>query len=123
MSLAVVKAGGRIPLHPFFINILKYFRLAPIQLTLNFWMLITNMLVLYLSVNKTPPFPRIIHFLYQLKCTNEVGFYYLSKWSGSESDLVFGVRSNYKPYKDKFFFINDLGIWGRYTDIHAPLVP
>ena len=105
MSEHILKAGGTIPLHPFFIAILNYFDLAPLQLAPNGWLTLSCLFIIFTKLFKRAPTATEVHFLYNLMpLPKSKGFYYLQK-ANNEACLIEGLVSNSGSWKQDFFFV------------------
>ncbi|XP_062076249.1 uncharacterized protein LOC133780686 [Humulus lupulus] len=105
LSEHILKAGGTIPLHSFFVAVLNYFDLAPLQLAPNGWLTLSCLFIGYMKLLKRAPTATEVHFLYNLMpLHNSKGFYYLQKDNNGAS-LIEGSVSNLGAWKRDFFFV------------------
>ena len=105
LSEHILKAGGTIPLHPFFVAVLNYFDLAPLQLAPNGWLTLSCLFLAYMKLLKRAPTAAEVHFLYNLMpLHNSKGFYYLQK-ANKEASMIEGSVSNLGSWKQDFFFV------------------
>ena len=80
MSEDILKAGGTIPLHPFFIAVLNYFDLAPLQLSPNSWLTLSCLFIWFKEKVERAPTAQEVHTLYNLMAVHKSkGFFYLQK--------------------------------------------
>ncbi|XP_062104778.1 uncharacterized protein LOC133816143 [Humulus lupulus] len=105
LSEQILKAGGTIPLHPFFVAVLNYFDLAPLQLSPNSWLTLSCLFIWFKDNEKCAPTAQEVHSLYNLiALPKSKGFYYLQK-ANSELPLIEGSVSNTGPWKQDFFWV------------------
>ncbi|XP_062104924.1 uncharacterized protein LOC133816452 [Humulus lupulus] len=105
LSEHILKAGGTIPLHPFFVAVLNYFDLTPLQLSPNSWLTLSCLFVWFKERAEHTPTAQEVHFLYNLMGSpKSKGFYYLQK-ANNELPLIEGSVSNTGSWKQDFFFI------------------
>ncbi|XP_062082456.1 uncharacterized protein LOC133788852 isoform X2 [Humulus lupulus] len=105
LSEQILKAGGIIPLHPFFVAVLNYFDLASLQLSPNSWLTLSCLFIWFKDNEKRAPTAQEVHSLYNLVALpKSKGFYYLQK-ANSELPLIEGSVSNTGPWKQDFFWV------------------
>ena len=94
LSEHILKAGGTIPLHLFFVAVLNYFDLAPLQLAPNSWLTLSCLFIAFTELVERAPTALEVHFLYNLMPSpKSKGFYYLQK-ANNEVSLIEGSVSN-----------------------------
>jgi hypothetical protein len=104
-----LEAGMRVPLHPFFRDVLAHFGVAPTQLTPNSWRIMAAFLVLCHSTG-VPPSPAVFRHFYgffPLPPVNskQKGWYFFR--SRDTSGLCFeGLPHRNKDWKHGFFFLS-----------------
>ena len=100
-SDAIIRSGGALPLHSFFIKVLDYFELAPLQLSPNSWVTLSSLYVLYHHVHSREPSMSEVHYFYTLRAnTSAPGFYQLQKVMAYKwNSLVEGSISNRGSWK------------------------
>ncbi|XP_062090854.1 uncharacterized protein LOC133797067 isoform X2 [Humulus lupulus] len=105
-SDSIIRSGGAFPLHPFFIKVLDYFELAPLQLSPNSWVMLSCLYVLYRQVYSRGPSISEVHYFFTLReNTSAPGFYILQKAVTLKgSSLVEGSISNRGSWKSDYFF-------------------
>ncbi|XP_062098493.1 uncharacterized protein LOC133804342 [Humulus lupulus] len=107
LSEQILKAGGTIPLHPFFVAVLNYFDLAPLQLSPNSWLTLSCLFIWFKDNVQRAPTAQEVHSLYNLMgVPKSKGFYYLQK-ANSELPLIEGSFSNTGPWKQDFFWVEE----------------
>ena len=80
VSDTYLKFGVRFPLHPFFVEVLKYFRLTLFQITPNGWAHIIRLFGLFTEHGMSPPTATEFIWFYFIKGNkNNEGFYYFTK--------------------------------------------
>lgn len=119
----LLRAGLRLPFHPFFRLILRSYGVAPTQFNPNSWsqMVGTWMLWRRASIGSDMPFS-VFHSLFFPKNVaggeESRGWYYLSPW-GSHSPFLHGVPTSIKGWKSSWFWVS-----GRWDTIeNDPMAP
>lgn len=112
-SQEYLKTGALLPLKPYFKNYLDFVQIAPFQLQINGYRILSALKSLYHIQNWGEPSPIEISYLLSLKRTpprNEggTGFYYLVAWP-QENQLFEDMPNKPQSFKDKFFRIGALG--------------
>lgn len=104
-----LRTGALLPLRPYFQNYLNYVQIAPFQLNMNDYRLLSALKSLYNIKEWGKPTPVEISYLLALKKTpprkgseGTLGFYYLTSWT-QETHLFEDVPNKPKNYKDEFF--------------------
>ena len=116
---AAFSCGLRFPVHPFIMELLHHFNLAPGQLMPNSWRIVISCMVIWtiisdgdmISVNE------FVH-LYRLKESREFGYYEFVPWS-RKARLVADLPSSFRYWKSRYFFVSGDGwetlpddLWG-----------
>ena len=79
---ATFTCGLRLPVHPFIIELLGHFGIAPEQLMPNSWRIVVNCMEIWLATNGDMiKVGELVH-LYHLKGSKEYGYYELVPWAG-----------------------------------------
>jgi hypothetical protein len=115
--IAVVEGGVRIPMHPFLIQFLTYFRLSPLQYVPNIFRIIMGMTVLMerLGLNLTV---HDITYVYKLQSTGKNQYTLVA--CNSDRKLVTGLPDSSKGRDEDFLVITEN--WQNPL-ISCPLVP
>ena len=105
-SDAIIRSGGALPRHSFFIKVLDYFELAPLQLSPNSWVMLSCLYVLYHQVYSRGPSISEVHYFFTLReNTSAPGFYQLQKAAALKgSSLLEGSISNRGAWKSDYFY-------------------
>ena len=105
-SDAIIRSGGALPLHTFFVKVLNYFELAPLQLSPNSWVMLSGLYVLYHQVHSRGPSMSEVHYFYTLRVnTSAPEFYQLQKVVAHKGNsLVEGSMPNRGSWKMDYFF-------------------
>ena len=94
----------RFSLHPFFIEVLKYFGFTVFQITPNGW---AHMIALFgLFVEHEIGMPTVEEFawFYSVKSNkNEEGFYYFAKRSTKGLQVIVKIKDNLGLWKESYF--------------------
>ena len=91
---AAFTCGLRLPVHPFIMELLGFFGIAPGQL-----------MEIWLAANKDMiKVSELVH-LYRLKESKENGYYELVHWA-RRARIVRGLPSSFKYWKSRFFFVS-----------------
>ena len=103
---AAFLSGLRFPVHPFIMELLNHFKIAPWQLMLNSWRIVVSCIEIWLATTegdmiKVDEFT----FLYRLKESKEYGYYDLVPWV-KEVRIVRGLPSSFRYWKSWFFFVS-----------------
>ncbi|OEL33593.1 hypothetical protein BAE44_0005390 [Dichanthelium oligosanthes] len=106
-----LEAGMRVPLHPFFCEVLVHFGVAPSQLAPNCWRVMAAFLALSRSagVHSPPPIAVFRHF-FALRSLKFKGLYYFAG-KDSEVALFTGLPDSIKGWKKGFFFLQSPERW------------
>ncbi|XP_044436050.1 uncharacterized protein [Triticum aestivum] len=111
-----LEAGMRVPLHPFFVDALNHFGLAPTQLAPNGWRIMAGFVVLCHSAGVSPSLAvfRRFFMLSTLPHSHKQkkGWYYFHPRSRDRSGLRFtGLPESIKDWKRGFFFLCSPTAW------------
>ena len=94
--------GLRLPVHPFIMELLGFFGIAPAQLMLNSWRIVVNCKEIWLATNEDMiKVSELVH-LYHLKESKEYGYYELVPWA-KRARIVRGIPSSFRYWKSSFF--------------------
>ena len=98
--------GLRFPVHPFLMELLDYFGIAPGQLMPNSWRIVVSCMGIWLATMDGDML-RIdeLVYLYRLKASKEYGYYELVPWERS-TRIVRGLPSSFRYWKSRFFFVS-----------------
>ena len=110
-SEAILETGVFLPLHPFVVQVLDYFDIAPFQLPLNSHCLIVVFYIVFSEHYGVAP--SVVHFVfvYELKAiAKHIGFWYLT--SQDDSAGIAGLPSNTGLWKYNFFSISQSAMRG-----------
>ena len=117
--------GSRFPVHPFLMELLDYFGIAPRQLMPNSWKIVVSCMGIWLATTDGDML-RVdeLVYLYRLKASKEYGYYELVPWERSIR-IVKGLPSSFKYQKSRFFFVSGddfetpFGrVWGELPRLH-----
>ena len=99
---AAFTCGLRLPIHPFIMELLGFFGIAPGQLMPNSWRIVVNCMEIWLVANEDiTKVSELIH-LYRLKESKEYGYYELVPWA-RRARIVRGLPSSFRYWKSSFF--------------------
>ena len=102
---AAFTCGLRLPVHPFIMELLGFFGIAPGQLMPNSWRIMVNCMEIWLATNEDMiKVGELIH-LYRLKESKEYGYYELVPWA-RKARIVRGLPSSFRYWKSCFFFVS-----------------
>ena len=104
-SHLIMRAGARLPLCSYFIDILEYFGIAPLQRTPNDYSILSALYNIYAQLGFPQPTPLEVNYMYTLKKIpgGGAGFYYLLVWSLGKLNLIENTPSNADSWKESFF--------------------
>ena len=95
----------RLPIHPFIMELLGFFGIAPGQLIPNSWRIVVNCMEIWLATNEDMiKVGELIH-LYRLKESKEYGYYELVPWA-RRARIVRGLPLSFRYWKSCFFFLS-----------------
>ena len=102
---AAFTCGLRLPVHPFIMELLGFFGIAPWQLMPNSWRIVVNCMEIWLAANEDMiKVDELVH-LYRLKELKEYGYYELIPWA-RRARIVRGLPSSFRYWKSRFFFVS-----------------
>ena len=102
---AAFTCGLRLPVHPFIMELLGFFGIAPGQLMPNSWRIVVNCMEIWLAANEDMiKVGELVH-LYRLKESKEYRYYKLVPWARS-ARIVRGLPSSFRYWKSHFFFVS-----------------
>ena len=102
---AAFTCGLRLPVHPFIMELLGFFGIAPGQLMPNSWRIVVNCMEIWLVANEDMiKVSELVH-LYRLKESKEYGYYELVPWE-RRARIVRGLPSSFRYWKSCFFFVS-----------------
>ena len=92
---AAFSCGLRFPVHPFIMELLDHFGIAPGQLMLNSWRIVVNCMEVWLAVvGDMIKVGKLIH-MYRLKESKECGYYELVPWE-RKTRIIKGLPSSFR---------------------------
>ena len=97
--------GLRFPIHPFLMELLAHFGIAPGQLMPNSWRIVINCMHIWLASNGDMIRLGELTYLYHLKESKECGYYELVPWE-RRTRIVKGLPSTFRYWKSRFFFVS-----------------
>ena len=102
-----MRAGARLPLRLYFIDVLEYFRIALLQLTPNGYGILAALFIIYNQMGFPQPTPLEVNYMYTLTRipSRGAGFYYLSAWSLGKLNLIENYPSNAGHWKENYFWV------------------
>ena len=95
----------RLPIHPFIMELLGFFGIAPRQLMPNSWRIVVNCMEIWLAANEDMIKVGELVYLYRLKESKEYGYYELVPWV-RRARIVKGLPSSFRYWKSRFFFMS-----------------
>ena len=102
---AAFTCGLRLPVHPFIMELLGFFGIAPGQLMPNSWRIVVNCMEIWLAANEDMiKVGELVH-LYRLKESEEYRYYKLVPWA-RRARIVRGLPSSFRYWKSHFFFVS-----------------
>ena len=102
---AAFTCGLRLPVHPFIMELLGFFGIAPGQLMPNSWRIVVNCMEIWLAANEDMiKVGELVH-LYRLKESKEYRYYKLVPWA-RRARIVRGLPSSFRYWKSHFFFVS-----------------
>lgn len=121
ISEHLLKAGFRLPLHPFFRAVLRLYGLAPTQLVPNAWSQLVGSYFLWKETSLGEDMP--LHILQTLLQPRSLGkgdsrgWYSLCPW-GSHSPFVVELPSSIKGWRESWFWVR-----GKWQEVEGDTVP
>ena len=115
----------RFPIHPFLMELLDHFGIAPEQLMPNSWRIVVSCIGIWL-VAMDEDMLRVdeLVYLYRLKASKEYKYYELIPWETS-TRIVRGLPSSFRYWKSRFFFVSGDDfetpsgrVWGELPRLH-----
>ena len=97
--------GLRFPIHPFIMELLDHFGIAPGQLMPNLWRIVVNCMEIWLAANGDMIKVGELVYLCHLKWSKEYGYYELVPWM-RRTRIVKGLASSFRYWKSRFFFVS-----------------
>ncbi|CAN6214900.1 unnamed protein product [Urochloa humidicola] len=99
-----LEAGMRVPLPPFFAEVLNHFGLAPSQLAPNCWRVMAAFAALSRSAGVHPPPVALFRHFFALRVHKVKGFYF---FAGKDTAVALftGLPDSIKGWKERFFFL------------------
>ena len=102
---ATFTCGLRLPVHPFIMEVLGHFGIAPEQLMPNSWRIAVNYMEIWLAANGDMiKVGELVH-LYNLKGSKEYGYYELVPWA-RRARIIRGLPTSFRYWKSRFFFMS-----------------
>ena len=97
--------GLRLPIHPFIMELLGFFGIAPGQLMPNSWRILVNCMEIWLAANEDMiKVSELVH-LCCLKESKEYGYYKLVPWA-RRARIMRGLPLLFRYWKSRFFFVS-----------------
>ena len=104
---AAFSYGLRFPVHPFIMELLDHFGIAPGQLMPNSWRIVVNCIEIWLAtIGDMIKVGKLVH-MYRLKESKEYGYFKLVPW-GRKTRIVKGLPSSFRYWKSRFFFVSGM---------------
>ena len=101
--------GLRFPVHPFIMQLLNEFQIAPSQLVPNAWRTIISCMSIWVSAyDREMITSNEFLFLYRLKACTHYSYFELLPWDRI-SRVVRGFPSSFCDWKSRYFFISGTG--------------
>ena len=103
---AAFLSGLRFLVHPFIMELLNHFEIAPGQLMPNSWRIVVSCMEIWLAATDRDMI-RVdeLVYLYRLKESKEYGYYELMPWV-REARIVRDLPSPFRYWKSRFFFVS-----------------
>ena len=104
---ATFLCGLRLPVHPFVMELLSHFGIAPKQLMPNSWRIVVSLMGIWLATTDSVMIrvDKLI-YLYHLKASKEHGYYELVSWE-RRTRIVRNLPSSFRYWKSRFFFMSE----------------
>ena len=110
-----LKFGVRFPLHPFFMDVLKYFRFTVFQVTPNGWAHMIGLFGLFLECRMAPPTTVEFVWFYSIKSNkNDKCFYYFAKRLSKGLKVIAKIKDSLGLWKEAYFYIPKVQVKGTY---------
>ncbi|KAK3013841.1 hypothetical protein RJ639_009487 [Escallonia herrerae] len=97
--------GFRVPLHPFFIRVLKVYGLAPGQFSSHAWHFMSFFIYQCYNLGLNPRVRVFRWFFTICTITKQVGWYFLSRRPKAEANLFLHPPSSNHLWKERFLFV------------------
>ena len=98
--------GLRFPVHPFLMELLDHFGIAPRQLMPNSWRIVVNCMGIWLAaMDRDMLRVNELVYLYHLKASKEYRYYELVPWE-RRTRIIKGLPSSFRYWKSRFFFVS-----------------
>lgn len=105
LSASLLRVGMSVPLHPFVVQVLRKFDVAPFQLSPNSYRMIISLYILYKEMAfPTLSVPEFLWFYTIKKKADDAGFFYLTLCGGKDIRGIEGFPSNSGEWKKKYFY-------------------
>ena len=92
-------------MHPFFMDVLKYFRFTVFQVTPNGWAYMIGLFGLFMECRMAPPMAVEFAWFYSVKSNkNDKGFHYFAKIPSKELKAIVKIRDSLGPWKVAYFY-------------------
>ena len=102
---AAFLCGLRFPIHPFIMELLGHFGIAPKQLMPNSWRIVVNCMGIWLAaMDRDMIKVDGLIYMYRLKESKEHGYYELVPWK-RRTRIVRDLPSSFRYWKSQFFFV------------------
>ena len=117
--------GLRFPVHPFLMELLDHFGIAPGQLMPNSWRIVVSCMGIWLAVMDRDML-RVdeLVYLYYLKASKKYGYYELVPWE-RRTRIIRGLPLSFRYWKSRFFFVSgddfetpSSRVWGELPRLH-----
>lgn len=103
LSASYFKLGFSLPMHSFFIEMLKFYDIAPMQLTPNSFRVAACMYILYDQTFSVALTARELGYFYQLKDVGrKVGVFYLTAWNNRQGRCIKGNKKGMYDWLEQF---------------------
>ncbi|XP_077226170.1 uncharacterized protein LOC143859334 [Tasmannia lanceolata] len=100
-----LRAGLRLPFHPFFADVLNYYGLAVTQVVPNSWRTLVGFLyLLEVRLRRNPTVP-VFRMCAHLKRHKDGGWIYISQ--RPEVRMITGIPTSIHTWKNRFFYVKD----------------
>ena len=108
-----LKAGMRVPLDPFFRDVLSHFGLAPSQLAPNCWRVMAAFLALSRAAGIRTPSVAVFRQFFSLRALKVRGLYCFSSKDTAGGVLFTGLPdpNTFKGWKEGYFFLKSSAPW------------
>ena len=114
-----LKFGVRFPLHPFFVEVLKYFGLTIFQITPNGWAHMIRLFGLFAEHRMGPLTNAEFTWFYSVKGNkNDEDFYYFAKRPSKGLQAITKIKESLGPWKESYFFILEVQVKGTFGRAH-----